>query len=294
MIIDLSQYPAPPVLETLEYEEIFAEIREEFLALFPASEEDAAALGVPSRAKMDLLLGQEGNLISKMAQSYAYHAMQLRARVNDASKARMVAYATGADLDHVAVRWGVTRREGEIDGVFRDRIILAIGSYQATGTEGHYATVGMAAHPEVKDVSFTTPSKGQLRVSVLSTVGDGTPSAEVLAAVSDALQRSKRLTDELIIQAPAVITYQIEASIYCYGDVDTEKVRSAAEQAAQAYADARHALGHDVTTSGLHGALHQPGVQRAVIHSPALPLTIEDDQAAYCTGVTVTYEGNDV
>lgn len=294
MNIDLSQYPAPPILESIEYEAILAEVRAELLDLFPEDEEGAAALGVPSKEKMGLLLDQEGNLIAKMAQAYAYHAVSVRARVNDASKARMVAYASGDDLDHIAVRWGAVRHTGELDAVFRDRVVLAINGYQATGTEAHYKTVGLASHSEAKDLSFITPTKGQLRVSVLSSIGDGTPSPELLAAVQGALASSKRLTDELIIQGPTVETYEIVAQIYCYGNVDTEKVRSASAAAAQAYADARHFLDNDVTVSGLDAALHQPGVQRVVIISPPGALAVDKDHVAFCTGVTVTYEGNDV
>lgn len=294
MNIDLSQYPAPAVLEAIEYEDILGEIRADFLALFPEDETSAAELGVPSRTKMGFLLDQDGNLLSKLAQSYAYHATTMRARTNDASKALMVAYAAGSDLDHRAAGWGVVRHEGEIDSALRDRLLIAINGHKATGTEAHYKTVGLAAHADAKDISFLTPARGQLRVTVLSKVGDGTASASLIAAVAASLQTSKRLTDELIVQGAAVDLYEIEAQIYCYGDVDTEKVRAASEQAAQSYADARHYLDNDVTTSGLHAALHQPGVQRAVITSPVLPLAEGKDRVAYCTGVTVTYEGNDV
>jgi phage tail sheath protein FI len=76
--------------------------------------------------------------------------------------------------------------------------------------------------------------------------------------------------------------------------VDSGVVRDAAEAAAHQYANDMHRLGYDVTISGLHRALHQPGVQRVEITQPAATIVNDASEAAFCTGVTVTYEGIDV
>jgi phage-related baseplate assembly protein len=48
-----------------------------------------------------------------------------------------------------------------------------------------------------------------------------------------------------------------------------------------------------VTLSGLFAALHQPGVQRVDLTSPAASLTIGSAQASWCTGITLTNGGVD-
>ena len=70
-LIDLSQYPAPEVLEGLEYSKIFAGIKAHFLVRFPEGEAEAAEKSVPTRAKAALLMDIEGNLVVTALQAYA-------------------------------------------------------------------------------------------------------------------------------------------------------------------------------------------------------------------------------
>jgi len=50
-------------------------------------------------------------------------------------------------------------------------------------------------------------------------------------------------------------------------------------------------LGYDVTVSGLHAALHQPGVMRVDLSNPSENIAVANDQAARCTGINVTIAG---
>ena len=294
--IDLSQYPAPEVLEDLGYEEIFDEIKEHFLSQFPEGETEAAEKGVPTRAKAALLMDVEGNLVVKALQAYAYHAIQMRARVNDAAKATMLAYATGTDLDNLAAFYMVERRDGESDTELRDRLVLAVDGFSTAGPVGAYKFHGLSADADVKDIGVQSPTPGQVLITVLSRSGNGTAAQALLDTVDAALNDEdvRPLTDQVVVQAATVNQYQIDADIWCYGNVDSAVVRAAAEEAAQAYADAMHRLGHDVTISGLHRALHQPGVQRVEINQPAASIVNDAHEAGFCTGVTVNYEGIDV
>lgn len=294
--IDLSKYPAPDVLEALEYEDIFTEIKNHFLDQFPETEIEAAERGVPTRAKVALLLDVEGNLVVKALQAYAYHAIQMRARVNDAAKATMLGYAAGADLDNLAAFYMVERKAGESDTELRDRLVLAVDGFSTAGPVGAYRFHGLSADADVKDIGVESPTPGQVLITVLARAGDGVPVQATLDAVDAALNDEdvRPLTDQVIVQAASVTPYVIEAGIWCYGNVDSGVVRAAAEAAARQYADDMHRLGYDVTISGLHRALHQPGVQRVEITQPAAAIVNGASEAAFCTGVTVTYEGIDV
>ena len=56
----------------------------------------------------------------------------------------------------------------------------------------------------------------------------------------------------------------------------------------------QHALGHDITISGLHAALHQEGVQRVHLIEPTDHIVIGPAEAAYCTETRITDGGTDV
>lgn len=327
--IDLSRYPAPEVLEGLEYETIFGEIKDHFLSQFPEGEAKAAEKSVPTRAKAELLMGIEGNLVVKALQAYAYHATQMRARVNDAAKATMLAYATGTDLDNLAAFYMVERKQGESDTELRERLVLAVDGFSTAGPVGAYKFHGLSAADAIKDVSVTSPrfSKaeidpaimaqlppgsivlqvdddaglddplpGDVAITALSRTGNGSVDAPTLASVEEALNDEdvRPLTDRPRARGATIKEYAIDASIWCYGNVDSEVVRQKSEADAQAYADAMHRLGFDVTDSGLKAAIHGPGVQRVEINSPDLPIINNDREAAFCTGISVSFEGIDV
>lgn len=293
--IDLSQYPAPQVLEPVNYETVLAEIKEAFLLDFPEDDQTALDLSVPTRAAMTALMDLEGNLIVKVLQAYAYHASRLYARVNEAAKATMLPYAVGADLDNLAAFYFVQRKAGEIDADFRSRIILAVDGFSTAGPRGAYEFHALSADDDVKHVSVASPTPGDVVVTVLSKAS-GVPDQAVLDAVEAALSDEdvRPLTDNLTVQAATIVDYALEATIWTYGSVDSAVVVEAARVAALAYVDEVYRLGYDVTVSGIHNALHQPGVQRAVITTPAAGIVNDTSTAARCTGVTVNYGGIDV
>lgn len=309
--INLSEYPAPEVLEGIDYETIFGEIKEHFISRFPLDEITAAEKGIPTQAKVRLLLAVEGNLVVKALEAYAYHATQMRARVNDAAKSTMLAYATGNNLENLGAFYGVQRkviieadatasppvdRVVETDTDLRARIVMATDGFSTAGPVGAYKFHALSADADVKDVAISSPSPGQVLVTVLSHTGSGNPPQATLDAVLAVLNSEdvRPLTDQVLMQAATVTEYQIVADIWCYGSADSAVVQQAAHDAVTKYADDMHRLGYDVTDSGMKRALHQPGVQRVDITSPAATIVNGPAEASYCTGVSVTYRGIDV
>ncbi|MGD7186286.1 baseplate assembly protein, partial [Ralstonia pseudosolanacearum] len=97
--IDLSQLPAPAVVETLDYEAILAERKDYFVSLYPADQRDAV------RATLEL----ESEPITKLLQENAYRELVWRQRVNDAARGVMLAFAEGEDLEQIAANFNVQR-----------------------------------------------------------------------------------------------------------------------------------------------------------------------------------------
>lgn len=321
--VDLSQLPAPDVVEVLDFETNYAD----FAARVQTKLPDFNAL-------------DETDPAVAVAQVAAYEIMLLRQRVNDGAKAVMVAYAQGADLDQVGANFGVRRLTlvpadpvnqipavMESDPDFRRRIILAPEAYSVAGPEGAYISMALAADPRVLDASATSPKQDDIRalvlqvltanaapaelvtamtaaldgaiwpgtvtLSVLSRDGDGSAPADLIDAVDDYCsdQTRRPLTDHVVVQSAEIIPFEIVASITTFAGPDSSIVLANAQAAAQAYVDESFRLGRDITRAALFAAINGPGVQNTILTSPAADIVVDRTQAAQCTGITITYAG---
>ena len=241
----------------------------------------------------------------KILEVCAYRELLLRARINDACYAVMLAYAMGTDLDQIGANLGVVRLlidEGDPDAIppvdptyesdddFRRRIQLSFEGYTTAGSEGSYVFHGLGADGDVKDIAAVSPTPGNVTVYVLARSGDGTAGSALLAKVSSALnaEQVRPLTDHVTVQSATITSYAITAELVMVPGPDAEVVRAAALAAAQKYAEATAKIGYDVTLSGIYAALHQPGVQRVNLTAPAANIVLGDGQASHCTGITLT------
>ncbi len=294
--INLARLPAPEVIDRKDFETILAEIKAWLIARDPG---------------LEPIVGLESEPITKVLEGWAYRELLLRAEIDDAGRGNMLAFAAGAQLDQLAAFYGVERavlQEAEPDALppvpavleddvrFRSRVQLALEGFTTAGPRGSYVFWGLSASPQVKDISVGSPLPGQVLVTVLSEAGDGSADAALLQVVSDQLNDEdiRPLTDQVIVQSATILPYQLEAVLTLYEGPDAEVVRAAALASATAFVIEQHRLGHDVTVSGLHAALHLAGVQKVTLVSPVADLVIDGSEAAYCSSVSVTVGGRDV
>ena len=285
-MIDLSQLPPPDVVEALDYEAIYQDIAAQFASLYP----DFGAL-------------LESDPAIKLLELAAYREVQLRARINDAARAVMLAYAANADLTHLAAPFGVERLMTdpgdpsanppipptyETDASLRRRVQLAPESYTSCGTFEAYRFHALSV-AGVADAAVLRPEPGVVRVVLLAAEDEGAPSAELLqqaAAYLDA--RDRRSVNDAVEVVPATLRrFAIRAKLTLYPGPSAGPVIEAARTAAQAYAASIHRLGYDTTLSGIYAALHQPGVQRVDLFEPAADITCDDTQAPLLTALTI-------
>ena len=291
--IDLSQLSPPDVVESLDFETILDEMITDLQA------RDSA---------FNALV--ESDPAYKILEVAAYRELLIRQRVNDAALSVMLAYATGADLENLAALQNVARLvidpgdpdadppvdpTYESDEALRARVQLAPEGQSTAGPIGAYEYHALSAHGQVLDVSVVSPAAGEVTVTVLSTEGNGTPDQDLLDAVEDALNEEtvRPLTDQVTVAGATIIQYAIEATLYFYEGPDRATVLAEAEAAAEAYTEAHRRMGHDITLSGLYAVLHQPGVQRVELTLPAANITVDTDEASFCTGITLTDGGTD-
>lgn len=291
--VDLSRLPFPGVVETLSFEQIFNEM-----------------LGdLRSRDQtFDALV--ESDPAYKILEVAAFREVILRARVNEAAKAVMLAYAAEADLDQIGARYNVERLtidHGDPDAIppipatqesdesFRRRIGLSLEGYSTAGPVGAYIFHALGASGDVKDANATSPAPGQVVVTVLSRHGTGIPSEALLDTVDATVNayEVRPLTDHVSVEPANIQHYAINANLFTFHGPDYAVVMAEARRRAEEYVNRQHAIGRDVSISGVYAALHVEGVQRVELIEPAETIFCDEKSAAYCTNVNLVHGGID-
>lgn len=291
--IDLSQLPAPSVIEALDFETILAEMLADLRARDPA-----------------FTATVESDPAYKILEVAAFREVLIRQRVNDAARALMLSYAVGSDLDQIGANFDVARLmidpgnpnsvppvppTYESDEEFRRRIQLSPEGYTTAGSEGAYIFHSLGADARVLDAAAHSPLPGQVQVAVLSRIASGEAPADLLTAVNAALSADdvRPLTDQVSVQSADIVNYSVVATLTLYPGPDIAVVIAAAQSALDAYTEKNHRLGRDVTLSGIYAALHQDGVQDVSLAQPTGNIVTAWNQAAYCTGTTILDGGTD-
>ena len=272
--IDLSQLPAPNVVQPLDFEAELARLQALVLADLP---------------EMAEVLALESEPVNKVLQIVAYERVNMQARINDSAHACMLAYARHADLDHQAANLGVQRLDGESDERLRRRAQMALEGETVAGSAASYVFHALSSSVQVKDAGVDSPTPGTVRVTVLSTEGDGTPGQDLIDSVQAHLSADdvRPLSDTVLVVPASVVPYRVEATINVYPGPAAGPLLLAAQEALARYIAEHKQLGHDITLSGLYACLHQPGVQKAVLASPLADIVIGPSEAAHCTGVQI-------
>lgn len=290
--IDLSRLQPPDVIEPLDYETI--------LAARKATMKTKLATILP-----DWNPDLESDPIVAQLEELAYYELLVRQRVNDATRAIMLAYAAGADLDQLAANFHVVRQVVdpgdataipprppvyETDTRLRERVQLAMEGLSTAGPAGAYVFHAKRADPRVADVGVHSPTPGAVVVTILSSDGDGVATPELLAIVAALLRDDdvRPLTDQVTVQAGQPLPYAVEAAIELYSGPDPLLVRDAAEEAVAAFVARQRRLGELVSIDGLHAALRVEGVRRVILATPAADIEAAPTEYPVCTGVTVT------
>lgn len=298
--IDLSQLPAPNVVEQLDYESLFAERKSTLISLYPPEQQEA----------ISRTLSLESEPLVKLLQENAYREVILRQRVNEAARAVMVAYATGSDLDQLAANNGVQRlvlkpadsatipptdAVMESDSDLRMRIPQAFEGLSVAGPSGAYEYHARSADGRVADASAISPSPAEVTITILSRDNDGKATPDLLAAVDKALNDEdvRPVADRVTVQAAEIVPYQIDAVLYVLPAPEIEPVRAASEAQLKKYINTQGRLGRDIRLSAIYAALHVEGVQRVELQSPLADIVLDKTQASLCTAYSLSVGGSD-
>ncbi len=173
-MIELQNLPAPRVVEELSYEEILA-----------AAKKDFAERMRPHLPAIDDILALESDPVVMLLESHAYRELLIRARINDAARAHLLAFASGSDLDQLAALFGVERMTGEADERLRERLQRRIAALGAQGTAEHYEYHAMSASQLVRTARASQGEPGT--VLLMLWVTDQAQAETARAAVATAI-----------------------------------------------------------------------------------------------------------
>lgn len=288
--VDLSRLPAPMLVEQLTFDEIRDALIAEMRTRFPTF--DAVVSSDP---------------VVKLLELSAYRELLLRRAFQDGALQLLVAYATGPALDQLAALVGVARlivtpaddatgapAVDESDDSLRQRIVLAPEAFSVAGPELAYVAHAKAASGEVLDASATSPAPGEVLISVLSTIGDGTASAALIAAVQAVVSdRSIRpLGDHVVTASATIVPFAVDAALTTFTGPDIDLVLTAARVGLDAYLAECRKIGRNVRRAGIEAALKVAGVENVVLASPPADVLCDSTQAANCTAIAIIHAGD--
>lgn len=298
-VIDLSQLPFPGVVETIDFETIFATRKAGLIALFPAEDQ----------AEVEATLELESEPLTIAVQEMAYREIVWRQRVNDAARAVMLAYAVDGDLDNLVANMNVSRLTitpedttaippvaavMESNSALRERAQQAWEGLSVAGPMNAYIFHARSADGRVADASAISPAPVEVVVTVLGIDGNGEVGEDVLSVVRTALNAEdvRPLGDRLTVNSAEIIDYAVDATLYlASAGPEAEPIIAAAAARLNAYKSAQRRLGRDINRSAIIAALHVEGIERVDLRLPAADLALDRTQAGHCTGITLVNGG---
>ena len=183
----------------------------------------------------------------------------------------------------------------ESDDDLRLRAQRAWEGLSVAGPTKAYEFHALSADGRVADATAISPSPCVAVVTVLSRLGDGTATQDLIDVVTAALSAEdvRPVGDRLTVQSAAIVAYSVDATLYLYPGPEQEPILAAAQAALDAYVSTQRRIGRDIRLSAVYAALHVEGVQRVELAAPAADVVLDETQAAHCTGTTVTIGGSD-
>jgi phage-related baseplate assembly protein len=273
---------APQIIETLDSEAIIAAMKADFLARFPSYD----------------VAGLETDPAVLIFEVCAYRETLLRARVNDAARALLLAYAKGTDLDHLGAFFGVERLVVtpavgstaaviEEDAAFRRRIQLAPEAYSSAGAKGAYIFHALTIDPTVFDAWAWRPQPGHVNV-VLAGIDGTAVSDTVVAKLVDLFAQEDKtpLTDSVSVTKAQRVDYTVQMTLQIPRGPDPALIVSRAEAAIRAYAAERCRIKHTVFRNGLTAAAKVSGVENVVMGAPSADFVATNTQIPFLSGLS--------
>lgn len=245
-MLNLNELPPPNIVAGLDFEQIFEELKNDFLKLYPDAKN---------------VLQLESEPIVKLLQAAAYRELLLRNLINVTARSNLLAFATGADLDHKAAFYNVSRLINENDVDFRLRIQNRIAALAGNGTAEAYKYTALSASQNVKAANVRAYAPGKIQLTLW--LRDLNLQSETIAQVSQVfnLPGNRPAGIDVTIQIARPVYIDIVANIWREAQAPADILATLAIQLKQKIAD-YSSLGRGMPLSWISAQLQMPGVSR--------------------------------
>lgn len=184
--------------------------------------------------------------------------------------------------------------ELESDDSFRERIRLAPESYSVAGPTDGYYFHAKSYNSLISDVSVLSPSPGVVDIRVLLQDGE-LPNEAMLEGLLAHLSSEtiRPLTDFVQVNAPEVVTYNVDVTYYILNDNGTQEaaIRQAVEHAVRDYIQwQKSKIGRDINPSELIAQMIRAGAKRVNVSEPIFT-RLDQHQVGIENEVHVNYGG---
>ena len=300
--VDFSQLPEPNLIQELDYESIFNERKEKFIALYPATEQN----------QWRTILNRESDPVVKVLQENAYLELLYRNKCNADARSLLLAYAEGSDLDHLAlteyglIRLIVTTADNSVvppspaiyesDERLRERCILSFDGMNTAGSANAYRYFTLSADGRVDGIKVKSDEATPCFLDIVITQVDsenGAASAELIQIVQTALDPDtvRPVGDRPTVKSSIATNYQIEAVLYVGKSAEDALLLEAANIRLDKYIKNAQKNGESIYLSAIYAALHVDGIERVEIISPTADLVMDSYHHPYCTAKNITVGG---
>ena len=180
----------------------------------------------------------------------------------------------------------------EDDDGLTERIYLYPSNYSTAGAESAYIYWAKTYRSDVSDVMAYSPAAGEVKVLFL--LDSGIPGDSDVNGMAEHLSAKtiRPLTDKLTVQAPTIVTYNLELAYYI-DRADSAQATTIQTKVAAAIADYKmwqQAIGRDINPSQLIRRIMEAGAKRVEVLQPAY--TPVDPTAVAVIGTeTISYGG---
>ncbi len=302
--VDFSQLPEPNLIQELDYESIFNERKEKFIALYPAAEQN----------QWRTILNRESDPVVKVLQENAYLELLYRNKCNADARSLLLAYAEGPDLDHLAlteyglIRLIVTPADNSVvppspaiyesDERLKERCLLQYDGMNTAGSSNAYKFFTLTADGRVDGVKIHSdidhPYLLDIVISQVDSV-NGQASPELVSIVQKALDPDhvRPVCDRPTVKSSISQPYQLSARLFVGKNAEDSLLLEAAQLRIRSYIQKTRKEGQSIRLSALYAALHVDGIKRVIIDSPAADIEIDIYHHPHCTETSITIGGTE-
>lgn len=263
----------PSSSRKFSYEEIFLRMKEELIQRDPTF----SAL-------------VESDPVIKILEVAAWRELLLRQRINEATKANLLKFAEGPDLDYLAEFYGVERKEKEEDEAFRKRVKAKIVGYATGGSREYHRYHALSADTRIKDALVESTIPGKVQIFILSTELSisGMQSEELLKIVRKRLNSEdiRVLTDTIEVIGCNIMGIDIHSRITAASE---ETIEAARKQFIEKFESSKK-LGWNITKSWIIANLFVEGAQNVELIEPKEDVEINGNECAALGNLKVEFK----